>query len=99
MGSRRLGALAVAVFLCVGAFAAHAWAGDVSAARSYTLRVGDLVRIPAIGQACRVIAEGGAVDLSCSRPRGAQHEVSIFRDQILVWKVGNPDRPAWTGAP
>jgi len=77
----------------------HASAADVSAARSYTLGVGDLVRIPAIGQTCRVATEGGAVDLFCSRPRSAHHQVTIFRDHILVWKVGNPDHPVWTGTP
>jgi len=25
--------------------------------------------------------------------------VTIFRDEILAWKVGNPDRPAWAGKP
>jgi hypothetical protein len=25
--------------------------------------------------------------------------VTIFRDKILVWKVGNPDHAAWSGRP
>jgi hypothetical protein len=34
-----------------------------------------------------------------ARQRSAHHQVTIFRDRILVWKVGNPDRPAWSGRP
>ena len=72
---------------------------EASPNRAYTLRVGDRVAIPAIKQVCTVSTEGGAVDLFCARPRSAHHEVTIFRDSILVWKVGNPDRPAWSGKP
>jgi hypothetical protein len=74
-------------------------AAEASATHLYTLRVGDKVAIPAINQVCSVSTEGGAVDLFCARPRNAHHQVTIFGDNILVWKVGNPDRPAWTGKP
>jgi len=74
-------------------------AAAATAARTYTLRMGDKVVVPAIGQACSVSTEGGAVDLFCARPRNARHQVTFFRDSILVWKVGNPDRPAWSGKP
>jgi hypothetical protein len=74
-------------------------AAEASAARSYTLRIGDKVTIPAIGQVCSVQREGGAPRLYCARPRNARHQVTIYRDGILVWKVGDPDRPAWTGKP
>jgi hypothetical protein len=60
---------------------------------------GDKVTIPAINQVCSVSTEGGAVDLFCARPRNAHHQVTIFGANILVWKVGNPDRPAWSGKP
>ena len=72
---------------------------QASASRAYTLRVGDRVAVPAIKQVCTVSTDGGAVDLLCARPRSARHQVTIFRDSILVWKVGNPDRPAWSGKP
>ena len=72
---------------------------EASANRAYTLRVGDRVAIPAIKQMCTVSTEGGAIDLFCARPLGAHHQVTIFRDSILVWRVGNPDRPAWSGKP
>jgi hypothetical protein len=72
---------------------------EASSSRACTLRVGDKVTIPAINQVCAVSTDGGAADLFCARPRRAQHQVTIFRDNILVWKVGNPDRPSWSGKP
>ena len=75
-------------------------AADASPGHTYTLRIGDKVTIPAIGQVCSVSMEGGAADLFCARPRNAHHQVTIFRDRILVWKVGDPDRgPVWSGKP
>jgi len=65
----------------------------------YTLRLGDKVTIPAIRQRCAVYTEGGAPELYCARPRLPRHQVTIFRHSILIWKVGNPDRPAWSGRP
>lgn len=78
----------------VGLPGAHA-----SATRIYTLRAGDKVKIPMIQQVCELTAEGGAPDLFCERPNKAHHQVAIFRDNILVWKVGNPDHAAWSGRP
>lgn len=63
------------------------------------LRIGDRVTIPAINQVCALQTEGGVADLFCARPRKPRHQVTIFRDNILVWKVGNPDHPAWAGKP
>jgi hypothetical protein len=77
----------------------HAHSAEASATRAFTLRIGDKVLIPSINQVCAVSTEGGAADLFCARPRNAHHQVAIFRDSILVWKVGNPDRPAWAGRP
>jgi hypothetical protein len=74
-------------------------AAAASAAHRYTLRVGDKVTVPAVGQVCAVYTEGGAPELFCARPRHARHQVTIFADKILVWKVGNPDHPAWSGKP
>jgi hypothetical protein len=72
---------------------------QAAATQRYVLRLGDKVSIPAINQVCAVSTEGGAVDLFCARPRNPYHQVTIFRDNIFVWKVGNPDRPAWAGKP
>ena len=100
-GLRRLIAAAVLVVTASGPLVVGQMSGprsaEASPTRAYTLRIGDRVTIPAINQVCTVSREGGAADLFCARPRKAHHQVTIFRDSILVWKVGNPDRPAWTG--
>jgi hypothetical protein len=70
-----------------------------SAAHRYTLRVGDRMTIPAVGQLCAVYMEGGAPELFCARPRHARHHVTIFRDSIRVWKASNPGAPVWSGKP
>jgi hypothetical protein len=100
-GLKRLIAAAVLVVTASGALVVGQMTGprsaEASPARAYTLRIGDRVTIPTINQVCTVSTEGGVADLFCARPRKAHHQVTIFRDSILVWKVGNPDRPAWTG--
>ena len=99
---RRLVPAAVLVAAAIGfsiGKIATAPAAEASAAHRYTLRVGDKVTIPAINQRCAVYTEGGAPELYCARPQHPRHQVTIFRDSILVWKVGNPDRPAWSGKP
>jgi hypothetical protein len=78
---------------------ATAPAAEASAAHRYTLRVGDKVTIPAVNQRCAVYTEGGSPELYCARSQRPRHQVTIFRDSILIWKVGNPDRPAWSGKP
>jgi len=72
---------------------------EASAARRYTLRVGDRMTIPSVGQLCAVNTEGGAPELFCARPGHARHHVTIFRDSIQVWKAGNPGAPVWSGTP
>ena len=72
---------------------------EASAAHRYTLRVGDKATISAVGQLCVVYLEGGAPELVCARPRHPRHQVTIFRNRIQVWKVGNPGAPVWSGKP
>ena len=74
-------------------------AAGASAAHRYTLRLGDKVTIPALGQRCAVYKEGGAPEFFCARPSRPRHQVTLFRDRIQVWKVGNPDSPVWSGKP
>ena len=70
-----------------------------AASRTYTLRVGDRAAIPAVGQVCSVEVEGGFPELFCAKPLRARHQVTFFRDSILVWRVGRPDDPVWSGKP
>src|SRR4051794_33327395 len=72
---------------------------EASAVHRHTLRLGDRMMIPAVGQVCAVYMEGGEREHFCARPRHARDQVAIFRDSILIWKVGDPDRPAWSGNP
>jgi hypothetical protein len=74
-------------------------AAEASATHRYTLRVGDKVTIPAVKQRCGVYTEGGSPEFYCARPLHPRHQVTIFGDSILIWKVGKPDRPAWSGKP
>ncbi len=74
-------------------------AAEASPAHIYTLRVGDRVTIPAVGQLCAVYMEGRAPELFCARPGHARHHVTIFRDRIQIWKAGNPAAPVWSGKP
>jgi hypothetical protein len=78
---------------------ATAPAAEASATHRYTLRVGDKLTIPAVKQRCAIYTEGGAPELYCARPLHPRHQVTIFRDSILIWKVGSPDSPAWSGKP
>jgi hypothetical protein len=93
------GAVGVSFAAGLGHLAAGTNAAQAKASRVYTLRMGDLVLIPSVGQRCDVEVEGGAPEFFCSRGHGARHQVTFFRDNILVWKVGNPDHEAWSGKP
>jgi hypothetical protein len=74
-------------------------AAKASAGRRYTLRVGDTATIPSVSQRCAVYTEGGFPELYCARSLHPRHQVTLFRGSIVIWKVGNPDRPAWSGKP
>ena len=65
---------------------ATAPAAEASAAHRYTLRVGDKVTIPAVNQRCAVYTEGGSPELYCARSQRPRHQVTIFRDSILIWE-------------
>jgi hypothetical protein len=91
--------IAVAAVAFVGGALVGLPGARASATRVYTLRAGDRVLVPAIDQTCVLSGEGGRPDLFCARTAKPRHEVTIFRDSILVWRVGNPDHPAWSGKP
>jgi hypothetical protein len=77
-----------------------------SAHHAYTLRVGDLVTVPAIKQECDVEHEHGIDTLSgplhpllvCGLFRGFHHQVDFYRNKILVRESYKPD-PVWSGKP
>jgi hypothetical protein len=82
----------------VGGFVLDSAPAKAAATHAYTLRLGDEVTIPAIRQTCLVASEGGAANLVCAT-KHYRHQVTIFRDNILVWKAGSPEHPVWHGKP
>ena len=90
--------IAVATAFALGQLSGGRAAG-AAATHAYTLRHGDKITVPSIGQTCTVSAEGGSPDLFCAKSSRPQHQVVFFRGQILVWTNGNPDKPAWSGRP
>lgn len=64
-----------------------------------TLRVGDKVVVPTVGQTCKVEVEVDAPEFLCSRRLGWHHQVVFFSNQISVYKVGKPDKTVWFGSP
>ena len=88
------------VDLCTGRVATGACLAIPSGGgRTYVLHEGDRAIVPAINQECTASGEGGAPDLFCARPKAPHHQVVIFGDEILVWKNGDTDAPAWSGKP
>jgi len=92
-------ALVITATAAVGFSVGTLTTAGASTAHRYTLRLGDKVTIPSVGQRCAVYAEGGAPELLCARPRRPRHQVALFRDRIQVWKAGNPNSPVWSGKP
>ena len=90
---------AAAIGFSIGRIATPPVAEASAVAHRYTVRIGDKVSIPAVNQRCALYREGGVPELYCARPLRPHHQVTIFRDSILIWKAGNPDRPAWSGRP
>jgi hypothetical protein len=65
-------------------------------ARVYTGRPGDVFRVPSAATRCLVTQEGGFPQLHCSRIGGGRYTVDFFSSSVLVWRNGNPDRPAFS---
>jgi hypothetical protein len=90
-------------FVIAGAFLvgrATSPAGAVGASTThvYTGRLNDVFRVPAAALRCEVNAEAGSVKVSCGHVpyARARHDVVFYRDNILVFRLGNPDTPVWS---
>jgi len=59
-----------------------------------TLKSGDVASFEELQ--CTAGVEAGLDSFECQRREGAKYEAAIFRDNILVWKVGNPDDPIFS---
>jgi hypothetical protein len=107
--SKALVALAIVVAGAVAAFAVYAfsWRDDeddapataataTTSPRVFTLRRGDVVRVPGAATRCVASAEAGIPNLFCTRIHGGRYEVVLYADSILAWKVGQPDDPVFS---
>jgi hypothetical protein len=71
--------------------------GEASAGgRVLEARIGDVVRFPGSATRCEMGAEGGAPRLVCHHAGTHRYEVSFFGKNILVFRVGNPDKPVFS---
>ena len=64
--------------------------------RVYTLLQNDVVRAPGAATRCTASVEGGAKSLFCHRSPEGRYQVVFYTDSIVVWKNGNPDKPAFS---
>jgi hypothetical protein len=63
--------------------------------RVFVARAGDIVRAPAAATRCIAGQEAGTPNLFCTRiPRG-RHQVVFSSDRVFVFRVGDPDSPAF----
>ena len=62
--------------------------GDV-----FTAAFRDVVRIPSIQTRCVVSEEAGFPNLLCDHSPRGRYELVLFRDSLLVYRNGDPDRP------
>ena len=62
----------------------------------YTLRQNDVVRAPGAATRCTASVEGGAKNLFCDRFPDGRYQVVFYTDSIIVWKNGNPGKPAFS---
>jgi hypothetical protein len=105
-----LGWKALAALAIVGAVAAFAvytfgWREDRDAdqtrtittetgGRVYTVRQGDVVRVPAAATECEASQEGGHANLFCTRMPKGRYQVIFYEDSVLVWPLSRgPDGP------
>ena len=73
-------------------------AAGASATHVYTGRLYDVFRVPAASIRCDVNAEAGSTYLSCEHVpfSHARHEVTLFANNIFVYRLGHPDKPVWS---
>jgi hypothetical protein len=65
----------------------------VSVRAFYTLRTGDVVRAPLAATRCEASAEGGTPNLFCTRSPGGRYQIVFYGDDVLIFRVGDPDNP------
>jgi hypothetical protein len=69
-----------------------------SSTHVYTGRLYDVFRVPAAATRCEVGKEAGALNVSCEHTpyARARHQVVFYSNNILAFRLGNPDKPVWS---
>jgi hypothetical protein len=64
-----------------------------SSTHVYTIRGGDVVRVPTAATRCEASFEGRVPNFVCSRNPEGRHEVVFYKDTVFVFRAGDPDNP------
>jgi hypothetical protein len=90
--------LALAAAFLLGRASNPSAAGSATATHVYTGRLYDVFRVPGAAVRCEVGAEAGSQKLSCEHVpyARARFEVVYARDNVLVFRLGNPHKPVWS---
>jgi hypothetical protein len=64
-----------------------------SSTHVYTVRGGDVVRVPTAATRCEASYDGGFPNFFCSRKPEGRYQVVFYKDSVLVSRVGDPDNP------
>jgi hypothetical protein len=88
----------IAAAFLVGRATTPQAAVGASTTHVHTGRLYDVFRVPAAAVRCEVDAEAGSVKLSCGHApyAKARHDVVFYKNNILVYRLGNPDNPVWS---
>jgi hypothetical protein len=59
----------------------------------YTLRTGDVARAPLAATRCEASGEAGIPNLFCTRTPRGRYQVVFYKNDVLIFRVGDPDNP------
>ena len=63
---------------------------------SFVGRRGDTFTVPAAATSCVVSSEAGATNVICQHVPDGRYSAVFFRDNLLVYRNGMPDRPVFS---
>jgi hypothetical protein len=84
------------VLVLIGGLAAIAGSFLIGRATAAEQADGDVFRAKAVAMQCLAAQEGGAPSVICSHVPGARYSVVFFRDNLFVYRNGEPDRPVFS---
>jgi hypothetical protein len=91
-------ALGILVAGAVAAFAVYTFGREDDETRThgrriFTVRQGDVIRVPATATRCVASSEGGFPNLFCSRTRRGRYEVVFFEDEVQLYDLARHGEP------